>query len=92
MCRHEQVTLESTIRLTPLATPFFNNCFIFNCFCYCTIVINSRSLPNVILGGFGTSGTGTGKAKEITGTATVWDVKESVQAIADARNIVIVPG
>merc|ERR1712127_668535 len=44
----------------------------------------------VILGGFGTSTTGGGKAKEITGTA--WDVKETVQAIADARNIVIVPG
>merc|ERR1712179_738276 len=52
----------------------------------------NRSLPNVILGGFGTSSTGGGEAKEITGTATVWDVAESVQAIADARNIVIVPG
>jgi len=59
---------------------------------YIMCVAMNRSLPNVILGGFGTSGTGTGKAKEITGTATVWDVKESVQAIADARNIVIVPG
>merc|ERR1719336_2747832 len=28
----------------------------------------------------------------ITGTATVWEVDETVKAIADARNIVIVPG
>merc|ERR1712177_52467 len=48
--------------------------------------------PNVILGGFGTSSTGTGEAMAITGTATVWEVDETVKAIADARNIVIVPG
>merc|ERR1712080_36462 len=36
--------------------------------------------------------TGSGEAKQITGTATVWVVNECVQAIADARNIVIVPG
>ncbi len=30
----------------------------------------NRSLPNVILGGFGTSSTGTGKAMEVTGTHT----------------------
>jgi len=59
---------------------------------YIMCVAMNRSLPNVILGGFGTSGTGGGKPMEITGTATVWDVKETVQAIAEARNIVIVPG
>merc|ERR1719239_1875643 len=47
----------------------------------------NRSLPNVILGGFGTSGTGGGEAMAITGTATVWEVDETVKAIADARNI-----
>ena len=37
----------------------------------------NRSLPNVILGGFGTSATGTGKAMEITGTHTEWKVDET---------------
>merc|ERR1711963_271032 len=59
---------------------------------YIMCVAMNRSLPNVILGGFGTSTTGTGKPMEITGTATVWEVDETVKAIADARNIVIVPG
>merc|ERR1712109_173656 len=59
---------------------------------YIMCVAMNRSLPNVILGGFGTSGTGTGEAMAITGTATVWEVDETVKAIADARNIVIVPG
>merc|ERR1712004_572411 len=59
---------------------------------YIMCVAMNRSLPNVILGGFGTSATGTGEAMAITGTATVWEVDETVKAIADARNIVIVPG
>ena len=52
----------------------------------------NRSLPNVILGGFGTSSTGTGKAMEITGEATVWKVDETVEAMVNAKNIIIVPG
>jgi len=59
---------------------------------YIMCVAMNRSLPNVILGGFGTTNTGGGKAKEITGTATIWDVDQTVQAIADSRNIIIVPG
>merc|ERR1711970_542005 len=59
---------------------------------YIMCVAMNRSLPNVILGGFGTSSTGGGKAMEITGEATVWDVDTTVKAIADAKNIVIVPG
>merc|ERR1712226_1451597 len=58
---------------------------------YIMCVAMNRSLPNVILGGFGTGSTGTGKPMEITGTATVWDVDQTVEAIADA-NIIIVPG
>merc|ERR1712003_382767 len=59
---------------------------------YIMCVAMNRSLPNVILGGFGTSSTGTGQAMEITGEATVWDVDQTVSAIADAKNIIIVPG
>merc|ERR1711892_281036 len=59
---------------------------------YIMCIAMNRSLPNVILGGFGTGSTGGGKPMEITGTATVWDVDQTVQAIADSRNIIIVPG
>merc|ERR1712241_1139798 len=59
---------------------------------YIMCVAMNRSLPNVILGGFGTSSTGGGEAMEITGTATVWDLDQTVAAIADAKNIIIVPG
>merc|ERR1712108_57411 len=59
---------------------------------YIMCVAMNRSLPNVILGGFGTGDTGTGKPMEITGTATVWDVDQTVEAIADSKNIIIVPG
>merc|ERR1712212_1301708 len=59
---------------------------------YIMCVAMNRSLPNVILGGFGTGSTGTGKPMEITGTATVWDVDQTVQAIADSKNIILVPG
>ncbi|XP_043220707.1 NAD(P) transhydrogenase, mitochondrial-like [Amphibalanus amphitrite] len=52
----------------------------------------NRSLPNVILGGFGTSSTGTGKPKEITGTHTEVNVEQTVEAIANAKNIIITPG
>merc|ERR1712112_125231 len=58
---------------------------------YIMCVAMNRSLPNVILGGFGTGSTGTGKPMEITGTATVWDIDQTVQAIADAKHIIIVP-
>ena len=44
-------------------------------------VAMNRSLPNVILGGFGTSTTGSGEAMKITGEATVWNVDETVQVL-----------
>jgi NAD(P) transhydrogenase len=49
----------------------------------------NRSLPNVILGGFGTT---SGPAKSITGTHTEWNVDQSVEAITEAKNIIITPG
>jgi len=59
---------------------------------YIMCVAMNRSLPNVILGGFGTSSTGTGKAMEITGTHTEWKLDDTVKAMTDAKNIIIVPG
>jgi len=59
---------------------------------YIMCVAMNRSLPNVILGGFGTSSTGGGKPMEITGEHTEWNVDETVQAMAEAKNIIIVPG
>ncbi|CAG2122777.1 unnamed protein product, partial [Medioppia subpectinata] len=50
----------------------------------------NRSLPNVILGGFGTAPTG--PAMAITGTHTEWNVDQSVEAITEAKNIIITPG
>ena len=52
----------------------------------------NRSLPNVILGGYGTSSTGTGKAMEITGTATEINPDGTVELLTQANNIMIVPG
>jgi len=52
----------------------------------------NRSLPNVILGGFGTSSTGTGKAKEIFGEHTETNVEKCVDMMVDSKNIIIVPG
>ena len=59
---------------------------------YIMCVAMNRSLPNVILGGFGTSSTGGGKAMEITGTHTEWKIDDTVKAMTDAKNIIIVPG
>merc|ERR1711953_621342 len=59
---------------------------------YIMCVAMNRSLPNVILGGFGTSATGTGEAMKITGEATLWNVDDTVEAMVDAKRIIIVPG
>merc|ERR1719346_538564 len=59
---------------------------------YIMCVAMNRSLPNVILGGFGTSSTGTGKPMEITGEHTEWKVDDTVNAMVEAKNIIIVPG
>lgn len=52
----------------------------------------NRSLPNVILGGYGTSSYAGGKAMEITGTHTEVNVDQTVDLIDEAQNIMIVPG
>ena len=50
----------------------------------------NRSLPNVILGGFGQ--TASAPAAIVSGTHTEWGVDQSVEAIRDAKSIVITPG
>lgn len=52
----------------------------------------NRSLPNVILGGYGTTSTGKGKAMEITGTHTELNVDSCCELIKNAKNIIITPG
>jgi NAD(P) transhydrogenase len=59
---------------------------------YIMCVAMNRSLPNVILGGFGTSTTGTGKPMEIVGEHTEWNVDDTVQSMVESKNIIIVPG
>lgn len=49
----------------------------------------NRSLPNVILGGFGQTPTSTMK---ITGTHTECNVDQTVNMIREAKSIIITPG
>ena len=49
----------------------------------------NRSLPNVILGGFGTP---SGKAMAVTGTHTETNVDQTVENILNSKNIIITPG
>ncbi|KAG1713981.1 NAD(P) transhydrogenase, mitochondrial [Nymphon striatum] len=52
----------------------------------------NRSLPNVILGGYGTTSTGTGKPMEIIGTHTECNVEQAIDMIDESKNIIITPG
>ncbi|CAF3468900.1 unnamed protein product [Rotaria sp. Silwood1] len=52
----------------------------------------NRSLPNVILGGYGTDSTGTGQAMQITGTHTEINIDHTIDLIKEASSIIITPG
>jgi H+-translocating NAD(P) transhydrogenase len=52
----------------------------------------NRSLPNVILGGYGTSSTGSGQAMKITGTHTESNVDSVADLITSAKSVIITPG
>ncbi|XP_050068389.1 NAD(P) transhydrogenase, mitochondrial-like [Anopheles maculipalpis] len=52
----------------------------------------NRSLPNVILGGYGTTSTAGGKPAEIVGTHTEVNVDGVVDMIKNSKNIIITPG
>uniref|UniRef100_A0A672KRM0 NAD(P) transhydrogenase, mitochondrial n=1 Tax=Sinocyclocheilus grahami TaxID=75366 RepID=A0A672KRM0_SINGR len=59
---------------------------------YIMCVAMNRSLPNVIMGGYGTSSTAGGKPMEIVGTHTEINVEQSIEMIKEANSIIITPG
>jgi NAD(P) transhydrogenase len=59
---------------------------------YIMCVAMNRSIFNVIFGGYGTSSTAGGEALKVTGTVTETNVEETVQWLAEAKNVIIVPG
>jgi len=52
----------------------------------------NRSLPNVILGGYGTSSYAGGEAMKIEGVHKEIQVPDTVELMTEAQNILIVPG
>ncbi|CAL8068243.1 unnamed protein product [Calicophoron daubneyi] len=52
----------------------------------------NRSLPNVIMGGYGTSSYAGGKAKAITGTHRETDVTTVADLLKDSKEIIVTPG
>ncbi|XP_060780291.1 NAD(P) transhydrogenase, mitochondrial-like [Neoarius graeffei] len=59
---------------------------------YIMCVAMNRSLPNVILGGYGTTSTAGGKPMEIVGTHTEVNLDQAVEMIREANTIIITPG
>ncbi|XP_053285659.1 NAD(P) transhydrogenase, mitochondrial [Pleuronectes platessa] len=59
---------------------------------YIMCVAMNRSLPNVILGGYGTTSTAGGKPMEIVGTHTEVNVDQTIDIIREANSIIITPG
>ncbi|KAL4613317.1 NAD(P) transhydrogenase, mitochondrial-like [Arapaima gigas] len=59
---------------------------------YIMCVAMNRSLPNVILGGYGTTSTLGGKPMEIVGTHTEVSVDQCIEMIKEANSIIITPG
>ena len=52
----------------------------------------NRDILSVILGGFGTKGTGTGEAMTFEGEATMTNVEDTVALLAESEKIIVVPG
>ncbi|XP_008119073.1 NAD(P) transhydrogenase, mitochondrial [Anolis carolinensis] len=59
---------------------------------YIMCVAMNRSLPNVILGGYGTTSTAGGKPMEIVGTHTEIGTDQTIELIKEANSIIITPG
>ena len=52
----------------------------------------NRDITSVILGGYGTKGTGTGEAIQFEGETTMTNVDETVQLLSESESIIVVPG
>ncbi|XP_070618180.1 NAD(P) transhydrogenase, mitochondrial-like [Erythrolamprus reginae] len=59
---------------------------------YIMCVAMNRSLPNVILGGYGTTSTAGGKPMEVVGTHTEVGTDQAIEMIKEANSIIITPG
>uniref|UniRef100_A0A670YQL8 NAD(P) transhydrogenase, mitochondrial n=1 Tax=Pseudonaja textilis TaxID=8673 RepID=A0A670YQL8_PSETE len=58
---------------------------------YIMCVAMNRSLPNVILGGYGTTSTAGGKPMEVVGTHTEVGIDQAIEMIKEANSIIITP-
>jgi len=52
----------------------------------------NRDIVSVILGGYGTKATGGGAAVTFEGETTMTNIDETVQMLADAESVIVVPG
>lgn len=52
----------------------------------------NRDILSVILGGFGTKGTGGGEAMKFEGEATMTNIDETVHLLTESEKIIVVPG
>merc|ERR1712159_374200 len=55
-------------------------------------VAMNRDIVSVLLGGYGTSSTGTGEAMVFEGEATFTDISETCSRLREAKEVIIVPG
>jgi len=53
---------------------------------------SNRDIIGVITGGYGTKATGGGEAVQFEGETTMTSVDETIQLLADAEKVIIVPG
>lgn len=52
----------------------------------------NRDITSVILGGYGTKGTGGGEAMKFEGETTLTNIDDTVKLLAESESIIVVPG
>ena len=52
----------------------------------------NRDIVSVLLGGYGTKATGGGEAIQFEGETTMTNVDDTIQMLADAESVIVVPG